>query len=221
MLPLQARDHEPYQGVTLPPMETKIQITQHLPSDEHLRQAVSVYYLAFAQKMHHLEFFPHSAEQAQHVLGRILRPDSGFFALVQGEVVGVVGMHRRHHARFLNFTGPILCEEFGWWGGAWRFVWQHITHFRRPARDDEIRIEGIAVAESMRGRGVGSLLMKAVCDHAHAHGCRTIVLEVVNNNPRAKELYERLGFVVTKTEWYGPVTARAGFTGATYMRKTL
>jgi ribosomal protein S18 acetylase RimI-like enzyme len=205
----------------MPRTNADIQITHHLPSDDHLRQAVNVYYLAFAQKMHHLEFFPRSVEQAQRVLGQVFLPESGFFALYQGEVVGVVGMRRRHHGRFLNFTWPILRAEFGLWGGAWRSAWQSITHFRRPAHDDEIRIEGVAVAERLRGQGVGSLLMNAVCDHARSHGCRTIVLEVVNTNPRAQELYERLGFVITKTEQYGAITARAGFTGATYMRKTL
>ena len=68
-------------------------------------------------------------------------------------------------------------------------------------------------------RGVGTQLMAALEAHARAAGLRAVELEVVDTNPDARRLYERLGFVVLKEAHYGRLTASGGFTGATYMRK--
>jgi ribosomal protein S18 acetylase RimI-like enzyme len=63
--------------------------------------------------------------------------------------------------------------------------------------------------------------MAALAEHARAIGLRALELEVVDTNPDAQRLYERLGFVVLREAHYGRLTAAGGFTGATYMRKEL
>jgi ribosomal protein S18 acetylase RimI-like enzyme len=63
--------------------------------------------------------------------------------------------------------------------------------------------------------------MSALDAHARVVGLRAVELEVVDTNPDAQRLYERLGYVVLKEAHYGRLTAAGGFTGATYMRKEL
>ena len=54
---------------------------------------------------------------------------------------------------------------------------------------------GMSVLSEWRGRGVGTSLIRTAIDWASTAGIRRIELEVVENNPRALRLYERMGFV--------------------------
>jgi GNAT superfamily N-acetyltransferase len=53
------------------------------------------------------------------------------------------------------------------------------------------------VSASVRGRGVGSLLIQAVEDWAVATGADRLCLHVVAENHPARRLYERHGLAVT------------------------
>jgi ribosomal protein S18 acetylase RimI-like enzyme len=57
--------------------------------------------------------------------------------------------------------------------------------------------ERATVAPRARGRGVGEALVKAVLDEARRRGKSEVLLEVTSNNPTARDLYERCGFVAT------------------------
>ncbi len=59
--------------------------------------------------------------------------------------------------------------------------------------DDETPELGIGVARSMRGRGIGRLLMAALAREARAAGFAQLSLSVNNPNP-ARQLYEALGY---------------------------
>jgi len=53
----------------------------------------------------------------------------------------------------------------------------------------------IAVAADCWGHGIGSALLGALIDAARRHGCDEVFLEVRKDNPRARGLYLRRGFV--------------------------
>ncbi len=59
------------------------------------------------------------------------------------------------------------------------------------------RIELLWVAESHRGRGLGSRLLAAAEDEARTRGCSTIVLET--HSFQAPNLYRKLGYVAVGT----------------------
>jgi ribosomal-protein-alanine N-acetyltransferase len=61
---------------------------------------------------------------------------------------------------------------------------------------DEAEILSIAVAESHRGRGLSHNLLLTHLGHLAGRGVRTVFLEVEENNPPARRLYERAGFTV-------------------------
>jgi GNAT superfamily N-acetyltransferase len=200
-------------------VETHVEITQSLPAAHP--EAARIFYAAFRDKIEHLELFPRSPEQAMHILARSFCADRGFYALEQGKVIGVVGFEGRDGRRFVELTWTVLASEFGWFGASWRYAWIKVMHrFERPSANT-LRVEALAVAESARGQGVGTLLLNRVLDHARKCSYGAVALEVVDTNPRARRLYERLGFVTLKTAWYSPITRRAGFTRVAYMRKTL
>lgn len=64
---------------------------------------------------------------------------------------------------------------------------------------DTMKVEMIAVAGSSRGKGVGSRLLEQAHDMAREKGYKKMKLEVIDTNPGAKKLYERLGYETVKT----------------------
>lgn len=76
-----------------------------------------------------------------------------------------------------------------------------------------INIHDLAVLDGHRGRGVGRRLLEAVAQKGRSLGCCKLTLEVLENNRRARRLYEGLGF---RQATYQP---EAG--GALFMTKPL
>ncbi|MET7651340.1 GNAT family N-acetyltransferase [Streptomyces sp. NPDC005486] len=58
------------------------------------------------------------------------------------------------------------------------------------------QIQGLAVLDEGRGRGVGRALIRAALDEARRQGARRITLRVLGHNAPARKLYESEGFVV-------------------------
>ncbi len=58
-------------------------------------------------------------------------------------------------------------------------------------------IEGVRVAQSLRGKGVGEKLVRAAIDRARAAGCRLVQLTSDSSRTDAHRFYERLGFKAT------------------------
>jgi ribosomal protein S18 acetylase RimI-like enzyme len=100
-------------------------------------------------------------------------------------------------------------EELGWLGACWA-VWGQRLADHKP-KGDEIWVDGIAVAASARGLGIGTRLLNEVTDVARANGKRFVRLDVIDTNPRAQALYERLGYKVTGTQSFGWKQRWVGF----------
>jgi len=56
------------------------------------------------------------------------------------------------------------------------------------------QIEGVRVARSQRGTGLGQLLIEAAVARARAHGCHLVQLTTDKERPDAIRFYERIGF---------------------------
>ena len=65
------------------------------------------------------------------------------------------------------------------------------TFLGRPV----LNIHDLAVIPEERGAGVGRALLMAIDDAALARRCAKVTLEVREDNARARQLYERSGFV--------------------------
>lgn len=58
------------------------------------------------------------------------------------------------------------------------------------------QIQGLAVADWARGRGVARALLRAACLAARGEGASRMTLRVLGHNGPARALYESEGFVV-------------------------
>jgi ribosomal protein S18 acetylase RimI-like enzyme len=123
-----------------------------------------------------------------------------------------------HKRNFCNSGLSSFVEEFGWLSGFFRFVG---FAFFYVGGGHDLVVEAIAVAASMRGKGVGTQLLEAAFDFARQNGFKSVSLEVVDTNPDARRLYERLGFVPTKTRKYPYLRNLMGFSAATMMVKEI
>lgn len=57
-----------------------------------------------------------------------------------------------------------------------------------------LNVHDLAVKDGHRGLGVGTKLLQAVEDEAKSEGCCKVTLEVLEQNTRAKKVYNSFGF---------------------------
>lgn len=60
----------------------------------------------------------------------------------------------------------------------------------------EYYLDCVNVSKEQQGKGIGKILIRAFCDHAHRLGHNRVGLIVDLENPAARRLYENLGFHV-------------------------
>lgn len=86
-----------------------------------------------------------------------------------------------------------------------------------------VRLYSIATAAELRGRGVGSLLLRAVETEAATRGYEELRLEVRAADAAARRFYERAGFstLVELPDYYGSGVAGLRLRKALGLRKVL
>ncbi len=198
-------------------MSSDLIVTQ-LPADLKAR-AAEIYYGEFRLKYDGLLMIPRSREQALRILTESMDCSMGIYALDDaGQLLGLAGLGCRGRG-FVKYSWKLLVREFGFPGAVRRKV---IKFCEAPGlRGDQVRVEGVVVTKEAQGKGIGTALMDAVDAWAQQRGYASVRLEVINTNPRARSLYQRLGYVDTKRSYYGPLSRPAGFTWTWHMEKTL
>jgi len=193
---------------------TRIEIRRGALEGE--RPAVAeVYWHAFAQKV---EPYVGSRDAGLIIMAESFRLDRTILALRDGAVVGVAGLDYGT----TTFVSPSLvtCHRLlGLRRGIGAYLGLRFFHGGKSA--GQLRIDSLAVAPNERGSGVGRLLLHEVFALARERGFTSVILEVVDSNPRARNLYELLGFRSTAVYRYPWLTRRQGFTGHTVMVKEL
>jgi ribosomal protein S18 acetylase RimI-like enzyme len=91
--------------------------------------------------------------------------------------------------QILQFFGPIRA-----WGVMVRGL--RVEAIIRPPRAEEYYVCHVGVREDLRGHGIGTRFMRDLLQGVDAQQHRCAALDVAVSNPRARSLYEKLGFVV-------------------------
>jgi ribosomal protein S18 acetylase RimI-like enzyme len=193
-----------------------IEMIQPLP--ESLRsQAGQIYYEAFRRKLQPLVGRP---AQTLRVLTAGLNLKMAIGALVDGQLLGLAGLHSREGI-FSRVSWRDSLRHLGPLYGS--YAWGMLNLFGGGAHcpPDHLRIAALAVDAAARGQGLGSRLLEAVCEMAHREGFSAVRLEVVDTNTRARQLYERAGFVVVETHFYPIPRAWLDFSGDYVMVKNI
>lgn len=131
-----------------------------------------------------------------------------FCALKNSALVGLLAMQTRNR-NFLNFRFNDLYTRYGLWRAVVKGIALHFLQ-HKPSHG-ELYVEGVAVVDSARGKGVGTRLFDALMNFARTRNYETISLEVIDTNIRALKLYERLGFTIQKRTQLWPANKLIGW----------
>lgn len=139
----------------------------------------------------------------------------------QDTLVGIAGFHEGDNG-FVDMKSKDFIATFGWLKGMYKAIVVDAIFTRKPQSPKEFLMDGIAVAPNSRGQGVGTQLFDALMQYGEKNGYTYIKLDVIDENPRAKALYERLGFLETRYEKVPKLLAkRIGVSGVSTMVKEL
>lgn len=190
-------------------------LQQGLP--EQLRaDAAALYWQAFGGKLGRV-MGPDA--RALAYLNRVILADQALVALDErGGLLGLAGF-KTPQGSFAGGTTRDLRAVYGLSGILWRLPL--LSLLANDVDNDRFLLDGICVAASARGRGIGSALMAGIEDQARARGYGAVRLDVIDTNWRAKALYERLGYRVVKTDNIGLLRFAFGFASALTMVKHL
>ncbi|WP_409235675.1 GNAT family N-acetyltransferase [Streptomyces sp. PA5.6] len=177
------------------------------------RRAAELYWEAFGRK---LGPALNSPDKAVPFIAAHLNADRAICALLDGRLVGLAGY--QHGGRALTGgSARAVLRAYGHLRGLHRLLL--LALFERRPGPGQLVMDGIAVDPDMRGRGVGSLLIEEVAAVAAEQDCRQIRLDVIDTNPRARALYERLGFTAVRTEHTPYLRRLLGFGAVTTMHR--
>ncbi|MHB1336796.1 MAG: GNAT family N-acetyltransferase [Candidatus Humimicrobiaceae bacterium] len=182
----------------------KIKITDKI-SISQLDHAIEIYYCAFKRK---IKALIKSKEKALAIYKKSLNADRVLYAVLDEKVVGIAGLHY-DNKNFVEIKYKDLREYFN-------PIFSYFVYFiyRKMSpelKNDVIRIDSIAVDEDARGQGIGSILIEKVVEFAKDKGFKEVILEVVDTNPKAKKLYEKIGFNEKKLVKFYFTSRVAGF----------
>ena len=188
-----------------------IELQWGLPKDQYHR-AARIIYDAFEHKF---RYILGPRDKAIDFITSQFNDKFALVALQEGKIIGIAGARttegelidiklipwlRTYHIRTLRgllIALPLLFER------------------KQPG---VLELSTLSVTDEARGKGVGSLIINEFIRHGQSKGFHMILLEVIDENIRAKALYERLGFETVKHENVPqPWSFLLGFSGASQM----
>jgi ribosomal protein S18 acetylase RimI-like enzyme len=187
-----------------------VEIRRGLPSGLEA-QAAALYWEAFGAK---LDKLMGPAARGIAFFEDTVNPQAIIAALDnEGGLLGIAAF--RIGKKGFSFGGPsALFKHYGP-GALWRLV--PLAMLERNAPGDTLQMDGICVDRAARGVGVGTALFDELFTLARQAGFTRITLDVIDSNPRAKALYERLGFRAVSEESTSFLRPLLGFRSATRM----
>lgn len=151
-------------------------------------------------------------------VARVMRADQCIVAIGPEGLLGLAGF-KTPAGSFAGGTPDDLRAVYGRVGAAWRGgIMQRLAG---EAYGTPFVIDGLCVRQDLRGRGIGSALLGAICSEARARGFSAIRLDVVDTNTRARALYERHGFALESSTPIGALRLVFGFSAALSMVRAL
>lgn len=121
-------------------------------------------------------------------------------ALNDNKVVGLVG--RRESSQNLSYTVAAIKQIFGFYGffKGLKVIVRGLKfeHIVAPPSKGRVSLHNLGVIPDSRGKGYGQAIIKYFIDNEKKGNTQFVCLDVASTNPRAKALYQRLGFVVKK-----------------------
>lgn len=174
-------------------------------------RVASLYWEAFGRKLR-----PGFADEMTGIAAvrAALQPDHMFVARRGKHLLGICGFYDPD-AGAVDLTWSCLRQTLS--APATLRACIILSVLSRTPRRDSLTLDGICVDSAARGHGIGTALLNAATDHARVKGMRAVKLSVIDRNPRARALYERLGFVSVAGGSLGLFSVLYGFDTYTTM----
>lgn len=146
---------------------------------------------------------------------RCFQCDYALVAVAGEKLVGIAGFHTQKG----SFTGGITYKELVSLLG---FVTGNraaliLGFYDRTPDKGVLLMDGIAVHRDYRGKGIGGKLLEEMAAYAGENGYEKVRLDVIDTNPKARRLYERIGFRAVETQRFPYLRWLFGFGGSTTM----
>ncbi len=179
---------------------------------EQADKAAGLYDEAFGPK---LSIAIPDAVARRDILARGMNAEFCFAAFRSGVMVGIAGFKTTGGSLTGSISLSLLFQRLG----LFRFLraLTVLLLFRRSLAPNQLLMDGIGVSSSARGGGIGSRLLHTLLSHAKREGFATVRLDVIETNPAARRLYERIGFIETRTEHFPYLKWLLGFGAASCM----
>lgn len=183
-------------------------------NEKEMRAISEIVFESFEQKF--LAIAPKiSREKWIEKLNEILTFNQGLYFHNDTEIQGVALLTLKNFPSFYPFRKIIKHL------GLFRSILFWMIFLNPVKSSKEVKLELLAVKSSTRGSGVGGKLLNYLFEYSKKNNFECISLEVVDTNPKAKKLYERLGFQTIKSVKTSRLTDKAGFTGYDIMKMDL
>jgi GNAT superfamily N-acetyltransferase len=153
------------------------------------------------------------------VIAAGLDPDKAIAAVDDRALLGLAGFHDEGGSLTGGITFGSVRREVGLLRAIKAFAVFALLD-RQPGTS-ELLMDGIVVRDDARGQGIGTGLFVDLEAYALSHGMNRIRLEVVDTNPGARRLYDRLGFEPVATQRMPYLRSIMGFSASTTMVKHL
>lgn len=180
-------------------------------TEDEREHVAALYWEAFGSKLRPA-FVDERTGRA--VVRAALRSDRLLVARQSGRVVGACGFSQANVGA-ADLRWPPLRESLSTLAALRAtLVLSVLAHSDRPGT---LVLDGICVDRAVRGHGTGTALLTAAADKARQTGASRVRLSVIDDNPRARALYERRGFTPAGRGTLGPLASVYGFDGYTTM----
>jgi ribosomal protein S18 acetylase RimI-like enzyme len=194
--------------------KTEIIITNKV-NIEQLGQALEIFYYSFEQKIRPLI---QPKEKAIRLYSLAINQNRVYYALKNKKAVGIIGL-QYDNIDFISYGFNIIRKHFSFFRSLYLYLM--LNFMKMKLEEDAIRVDSIAVAHQCRGEGIGTMLIRKAIEIAKNRGYKEMTLEVVNTNPRAKKLYEFMGFKQKKHIKFYFLTRSFGYSSAYLMSMKL
>ena len=147
--------------------------------------------------------------RAEALLAKALNGQACFLAVEGSRLLGMIGLNTSQ-SLFVQAGLTDFVRNAGFFRSLWTLP--ILGAMEHASAADELYIEMIAVSPETRGKGVGRALMQEAEQRCRKLGKNRLTLQVVDTNPRAKKLYEEMGFRTIKTYSVQPWGRIVGWT---------
>ncbi len=162
---------------------------------EHQEDAARLYSIAFENKFVNIIG---NYEEMTQLLKTSVNISRGISAISNdNELLGMAGF-RLDNTPLINMRFKDFRKQYGLIKGIIKYLTVAILFSRNPDDKNQLLMDGIVVKEGNRGKGIGKKLFQELEQFAINNQLDSLKLDVIDENPKAKKLYEKIGFVPTK-----------------------